>query len=61
MFFFGEVIYSSASKRAEAYTLFCHAQTLTDFALQQHANSTNKVLTLNRQLANFLFVYFFGS
>ncbi|PVH63802.1 hypothetical protein PAHAL_2G109900 [Panicum hallii] len=41
--------YSSAGKRAEAFALFCHAQTLNDFGLQQLANSPDKVLTLNRQ------------
>uniref|UniRef100_A0A0D9VSS3 Signal recognition particle subunit SRP68 n=1 Tax=Leersia perrieri TaxID=77586 RepID=A0A0D9VSS3_9ORYZ len=36
--------YSSAGKRAEAYTLFCHARSITDSALQQLAKSTDKAL-----------------
>lgn len=36
--------YSSAGKRAEAYALFCYARSLTDSALQQLANSSDKAL-----------------
>ncbi|GJN40142.1 hypothetical protein PR202_gb29318 [Eleusine coracana subsp. coracana] len=42
--FFLAKSYSSAGKRAEAYALFCHARSLSDSALQQLANSPDKVL-----------------
>lgn len=35
--------YSSVSKRAEAYALFCYARSLADSALQELANSPHKV------------------
>ncbi|XP_025814836.1 signal recognition particle subunit SRP68-like [Panicum hallii] len=41
--FFLAKSYSSASKRAEAYALFCHEQTLSGFS-QQLANSPDKAL-----------------
>ncbi|KAE8795854.1 signal recognition particle subunit SRP68 [Hordeum vulgare] len=36
--------YSSVSKRAEAYALFCYARSLADSALQELANSPHKAL-----------------
>ncbi|KAL6875568.1 hypothetical protein ACP4OV_013081 [Aristida adscensionis] len=42
--FFLAKSYSSAGKRAEAYTLFCHAQSLADSVLQQLANCPDKAL-----------------
>ncbi|KAK3120121.1 hypothetical protein QOZ80_9AG0682020 [Eleusine coracana subsp. coracana] len=42
--FFLAKSYSSAGKRAEAYALFCHALSLSDSALQQLADTPDKVL-----------------
>lgn len=45
--------YSSVSKRAEAYALFCYARSLADSALQELANSPHKTLIQDLEALSF--------